>query len=83
MNACATIRPHTLDELLFWAPSLLRTEWLSDWERGFVASMLRASRRRNWTPSAKQERTLRRLVDTLFTDASLIEDDASVIDDGD
>lgn len=79
-RATLSHRPHTLDELLFWAPSLLRRDTLNEWERGFVVSMLGASKRRGWRPTDKQERTLRGLVETLFSAAPGADSDVLLID---
>ncbi len=66
MTPAELFRPHTLDELLDHAPGLLRAGRLSAWERGFVASMIQRGRRRNWQPTERQERELRRLVEVRF-----------------
>ncbi|WOI55140.1 hypothetical protein [Palleronia sp. LCG004] len=56
----------TLDELLYHMPTVQRHA-SNEWVRGFAASIVRQSRRRNWNPSDKQMGTMRRLVAELFT----------------
>lgn len=40
------------------------------WAKGFALSVLKQSRRRGWTPSAKQLPVMRQLVNDLFSRAS-------------
>ncbi len=72
-------RPHTLEELIWHMGNIVRGT-KNKWERGFAASILRASKKSTWTPSAKQEALMRRLV----ADRSLEwegEDDVILIED--
>jgi hypothetical protein len=73
MNAMTSVRTanlaerhHTVDELLFWLPSVLRRE-PNEFTRGFVVSILARSKRRGWKPTEKQLAIMRRIVSDLFT----------------
>ncbi len=55
--------------LVHYLPHVVRSAGLSDWERKFCASLIARSKRGGWTPTAKQVRVLRRLVDNFRTAA--------------
>jgi len=59
------MKKHSLDELIYHMRTVASTT-PSDWERSFASSILKQSKRAKWTPSAKQMRIMRNLVDDLF-----------------
>ncbi len=50
------------------------------WAKGFAQSVLKQSRRKGWTPSAKQLPVMRGLVNDLFTRASDDEEEFNPIE---
>jgi hypothetical protein len=60
-----------IDEILtFHWPMVLRRTMASaadDWIKGFVRSVARHGKRRNWRPTARQAQIMRRLVSELGT----------------
>ena len=60
-----------IDEILtFHWPMVLRRTMASaadDWIKGFVRSVARQGKRRNWRPTARQAQIMRRLVSELGT----------------
>lgn len=79
MNDQAQNTAPSLEEILFWWPSIIRRA-SNDWAKGFALSIQRASRRRNWQPSPKQLSIMRRMVRDMFTPGALEEDDAILIE---
>lgn len=68
----------SLEEILFWWPSIIRRA-SNDWAKGFALSIQRASRRRNWEPSPKQLSIMRSMVRELFTPSALGEDEDAIL----
>ena len=67
----------SLEEILFWWPSIIRRA-SNDWAKGFARSILKCSRRRNWQPTPKQLSIMRRMVSELFTHGN--DDDFALIE---
>jgi hypothetical protein len=65
-----------IDEIVWRLGEALRRHRLEGWEIGFAASIVRQAKRGDWSPSTRQERAMRNLVDGLMTEA-LIDDGAS------
>lgn len=66
-----------LDFMLFRLGETLRSGFLSEWERGFVRSILRHAKRPAWTPTPKQLRMMKRVLrDARADDRPMIEEDA-------
>ena len=66
----------SVDELLWSWPSVCKAV-KDEWARGFALSIAKASKRRNWAPTAKQYAIMHRLVSDLYDtrgDFDLIED---------
>lgn len=57
---------HSLDECVFWLPSICRRARSTPWERRFAEGMLAKAKRPGWVPTPKQLATMRRLVGALF-----------------
>ncbi|KZX99568.1 MULTISPECIES: hypothetical protein [unclassified Sulfitobacter] len=58
-----------VERLLHHLPTV--AQWSEEtWAKGFALSVLKQSRRRGWTPSAKQLPVMRQLVNDLFSRAS-------------
>lgn len=74
--------PHrSVEELLHHMPAVHHAAD-SSWAKGFAASIVKQSRRRNWNPSPKQVALMRRLVSDLFAHVSSPGgDDFRVIED--
>lgn len=77
MSRAAVERPHSLEELLWWAERLACRGDLSKWERGFCQGIAAKSRRRNWRPTAKQEAALRRIVADMLDGSVVLIDTAA------
>ena len=74
-----SLRP--VDELLWSLPHILDAG-SSEWAKGFIASILRASKRRGWQPTPKQHRMMDRLVADHYRERSAApDDDSSLIED--
>lgn len=58
-----------IDRLLHWMPIVVRDGSLSDWERQFCASMIRRDRAGRFSPSARQARVMRGIVDRVMRSA--------------
>ncbi len=78
MNVNITPTSAEIDELVWKLGQRLRAGKISrdDWGHGFVRSILKQSKRRNWMPSERQLSTMQKLV------AELSEPDEDLIDDG-
>ena len=76
-----TITPTSaeIDELVWKLGQRLRAGKISrdDWGHGFVRSILKQNKRRNWMPSERQLSTMQKLL------AELSEPDEDLVDDGD
>ncbi len=68
-----------IERLLHHLPTVARLA-KETWAKGFALSVLKQSRRRGWTPSAKQLPLMRGLVNDLFTRASDDEGDFNPIE---
>jgi len=68
-----------IERLLHHLPTVARLAE-ETWAKGFALSVLKQSRRRGWTPSAKQLPLMRGLVNDLFTCASDDEGDFNPIE---
>lgn len=64
----------SVEELLFWWPTITR-QASTDFAKGFAISIMAASRRRTWTPSAKQLGIMRRMVSDWFSRRGREDDD--------
>jgi hypothetical protein len=63
MSHCA---PYEIERLLHHMPAVAQLAE-NDFAKGFAASIVKQSRRRNWKPSPKQLPIMRELVTDLFT----------------
>lgn len=55
----SALRP--VDELI-WSMPFIAEAATNDWAKNFALSIMRQSRRRNWTPSPKQHALMNRMV---------------------
>ena len=67
-------RTMPLDEVIWRLGNALRTGRLTDWQRGFAASIAKNMKRASWEPSDRQEWAMRKIVDELAVpDGDLID----------
>jgi hypothetical protein len=60
-----TPTPSEVERLIYYMPSVaIHAE--NTWAKGFAQSVVKQSRRKNWTPSLKQLSVMRGLVSDLF-----------------